>query len=935
MLTNKIIRDSHSPFAAAIVMVNKKDGEMRMCIDYRQLNKITIKDRYPLPRIDDTVDALCGSMYFSTLDLLSGYWQIEIEERDKYKTAFICEFGQYEFNRMPFGLTNAPSTFQRAMNNILKPILYGFALVYLDDIIVFSNSIENHLSHLECVFNLLKKAGLKLKRKKCEFFKEKLDYLGYIVSRKGITPNKKKLESILDYPPPKNTKELSSFLGLASYYRKFINTFADKAHPLTALTRKKAEWKWGEEQRDAFNCIKNCLTSRPILSYPNFTREFIIYTDASGYGIGAVLAQMQSPLQSADSAADSELGRSESGDMEVVVAYTSKHLNDREAKWSTTEKEAYAIIHAVDVFRTYLYGRKFTVFTDHRPLEWLMSKAEPAGRLARWALKLQEFDIVIGYRPGKSHQNADTLSRIPTIPIAMVKVKSLEDRTPKNEQEKGIFTEWATLQHEDAFCRKIKQNLLKVTIKAGRITQKIEGYRLNDQGELINTDGSLIVPQIKVKEIIMENHDYMLAGHLGIAKTIARISRQYWWPRMREDVTAHINGCLKCARRKSFGTSKAPLQSMPIVNRVWERIAMDVVGPIQESIKGYKYILVLSDYASRFVFTFPMRNQTALTIADIFVNKLITKYGAPETVLTDQGTNFLSSLIKEICRLFKIKQIRTTAHHPQTDGLVERFNRTLCDMLACYVVDEAEEWDKYLPFVTLAYNTSKQATLKQTPFYLFFGREPILPNDINITNNREAEEIQHEEFSLQWNKAQELANQHLFKAQTRQKRYYDEGTKSIKYNINDMVLLKAPPSAGKFINRWNGPFIITRSFSDITYEIQDISNKKQKSIVHCNRLKPFTMEIETPGVGTETKTKISRNRRHRKPVGPSESTGKQTIKRKLGNTTTSVKHQKKLGPIASFLDPRMSYSESTPQNIPPNHNTSHYNLRSRNRETKF
>lgn len=560
MLTNKIIRDSHSPFAAAIVMVNKKDGEMRMCIDYRQLNKITIKDRYPLPRIDDTVDALCGSMYFSTLDLLSGYWQIEIEERDKYKTAFICEFGQYEFNRMPFGLTNAPSTFQRAMNNILKPILYGFALVYLDDIIVFSNSIENHLSHLECVFNLLKKAGLKLKRKKCEFFKEKLDYLGYIVSRKGITPNKKKLESILDYPPPKNTKELSSFLGLASYYRKFINTFADKAHPLTALTRKKAEWKWGEEQRDAFNCIKNCLTSRPILSYPNFTREFIIYTDASGYGIGAVLAQMQSPLQSADSAADSELGRSESGDMEVVVAYTSKHLNDREAKWSTTEKEAYAIIHAVDVFRTYLYGRKFTVFTDHRPLEWLMSKAEPAGRLARWALKLQEFDIVIGYRPGKSHQNADTLSRIPTIPIAMVKVKSLEDRTPKNEQEKGIFTEWATLQHEDAFCRKIKQNLLKVTIKAGRITQKIEGYRLNDQGELINTDGRLIVPQIKVKEIIMENHDYMLAGHLGIAKTIARISRQYWWPRMREDVTAHINGCLKCARRKSFGTSKAPLQ---------------------------------------------------------------------------------------------------------------------------------------------------------------------------------------------------------------------------------------------------------------------------------------------------------------------------------------------------------------------------------------
>ncbi len=331
MEAHHIIRESTSPYAAPVVMVPKKGGEMRFCIDYRQLNKATVKDRYPLPRIDDTIDALHGAKFFSTLDLFSGYWQIEIEEEDKHKTAFICEFGQYEFNRMPFGLTNAPGTFQRLMNKILKPVLYQSTLVYLDDIIVFSKSIDDHINHLATVFKLLAINGLKLKLKKCEFFKDKIDYLGHVVSTEGVAPNEKKIKAIIDYPEPRNSKELSSFLGLASYYRKLIRAFADKAHPLTMLTRKNIAWEWGDSQRDAFNCIKHCLTSTPILRYPDFTREFIIHTDASGYGIGAVLAQIQGPPQSGD-----QLG---SSDQEVVIAYTSKHLDDRQAKWSTTEKK--------------------------------------------------------------------------------------------------------------------------------------------------------------------------------------------------------------------------------------------------------------------------------------------------------------------------------------------------------------------------------------------------------------------------------------------------------------------------------------------------------------------------------------------------------------------------------------------------------------------
>ena len=809
MEAHNIIRESTSPYAAPVVMVPKKGGELRFCIDYRLLNKATIKDRYPLPRIDDTIDALHGAKFFSTLDLFSGYWQIEIDEKDKFKTAFICEYGQYEFNRMPFGLTNAPGTFQRLMNKILKPVLYQSALVYLDDIIVFSKSINEHIRDLATVFKLLAANGLKLKLKKCEFFKETIDYLGHVVSPEGVAPNDKKIQSIIDYPEPRNTKELSSFLGLASYYRKFIRAFAEKAHPLTALTRKNVEWEWGDKQRDAFICIKHCLTSKPILRYPDFTRDFIIHTDASGYGIGAVLAQMQSPPRSADPVG--------SDDLEVVIAYSSKHLDDRQAKWSTTEKEAYAIIHAIEVFKPYLYGRKFTVYTDHKPLEWLMSKVEPAGRLARWALKIQEYDIVIGYRAGKVNQNADSLSRVPVPPVAVATLK-----TPENA--------WRNEQLKDEFCME------RIEFLEDSSENEHPYFKISENGELIYKENRLVVPKNKVKEILELNHDHMLAGHLGIAKTTARIQKRYYWPEWKQCVIEHINNCMICAKRKATGGSKAPLKPLQPAERVFERIAMDIVGPVHESRNGNKYILVLSDYASRFAITIPMPNQKAPTVAAHFVNDVITKYGAPENVLTDQGTNFLSILVKNICELFKIKQIRTTSYHPQTDGLVERFNRTLCDMLACYVNEEPENWDTFLPFVTLAFNTTEQATLKQTPFYLFYGREPTLPNEYVVSRRYQMTENHNEMYRQKWQFALEFARNNLLKAQVKQKEHYDNNSKEQTFEIGDFVLLRSPPVTGKFNNRWIGPYCVINRISSLNYEIK-IKNAKRSMIVHVNRLK--------------------------------------------------------------------------------------------------
>lgn len=747
MLRSGIIHESSSPYAAPVVIVPKKSGEMRFCIDYRALNAKTIKDRYPLPRIDDTIDALGGAQLFSTLDLFSGYWQIEIAEKDRYKSAFVCEVGQFEFIRMPFGLTNAPATFQRLINRVLQPLLYTCVLVYLDDVIVFSKCIEDHCRDLETVFALLSSAGLRLKFQKCAFVKDEIDYLGHIVSKDGVRLNQSKINAVKDYPAPRNKKELSSFLGLASYYRKFIREFAEKAHHLTKLTKKNSSWIWSPEQEKSFDNLKNALVSEPILSYPDFSKPFIVYTDASGFGIGAVLAQ---PLRAESFNFDEPHHLEE----DLVIAYSSKHLNEREARWSTTEKEAFAIVHAVTVFRIYLYGRRFMVITDHRPLEWLMSKSEPSGRLERSALKLQEYDIKIGYRAGKSNQNADCLSRTPTVTIACIipkgtflGVNSMENDFSSKSCNPRVET--SNLDEQRTDLPYDQDSALVPEGHGTDIKETVLRYRV-------------FVPEEHRKEILKLNHDHKLAGHLGIAKTLARIKRQYTWPNLREDVTTYVTNCLPCALRKPYGSFRAPLNPLPPVQFVWERIAMDIVGSINESTSGNKYILVLADYASRFVFTIPMEDQRAKTVAKHLVESILTKYGSPHTVLTDQGTNFLSHLLAELYKLFQVKHIKTTSYHPQTDGLVERFNRTLCDMLSCYVSNNPENWDNYLPFVTLAYNTAEQSTLKCSPFYLFFGRYPRTPLDeIDASIDFDDDTL---DYHNKWIRALELAELKLARA---------------------------------------------------------------------------------------------------------------------------------------------------------------------------
>jgi hypothetical protein len=394
MLRNGLILPSKSQWTSPVVVVEKKNGKKRLCVDYRKLNSVTKKDNYPLPRVDDMLETLSGSKYFSSLDLASGFWQVELDSKDREKTTFTTRFGTYEFVVMPFGLCNAPATFQRLMDTVLRDILWQFVVVYIDDINVGSRTFDEHLQHLEQVFKRLKDAGIKLSPEKCFFFKERLPFLGHVVSRNGIETDPEKIVTIKNFPIPKDLTQLRGFIALASYYRRFVKGFSAIAEPLNRLLKKGTPYKWTKDQNDAFENLKKRLISPPILVYPNCEQPFILYTDASTFALGAILSQKGEDKK------------------EHVIAYASRTLSAPEQKYSITELECLAIVWAVKHFHHYLHGQSFTVITDHAALAYLKNMTNPVGRLGRWLMILNGYNMKIIHRSGKQHSNVDTLSRI-------------------------------------------------------------------------------------------------------------------------------------------------------------------------------------------------------------------------------------------------------------------------------------------------------------------------------------------------------------------------------------------------------------------------------------------------------------------------------------------------------------------------------------------
>ncbi|XP_073962916.1 uncharacterized protein [Choristoneura fumiferana] len=533
MIAEKVIEPCSSPWAAPVVMVPKRDGSTRVCVDYRQLNAITTPDAYPLPRIDDLLHSAKSTPYMSTIDLRAGYWQIPVKAEHQDKTAFVTPFGMYRFLRMPFGLRNAPATFQRMMDRFRISLSHIKLLVYLDDLIVMSSTFNDHLKDLQDVFNKLNGFNLTANRDKCNFCCQKVKYLGHFITPEGLQPDPEKVSAILDTPRPRNLKHLLSFIQMCSWYRRFIPNFAKVAEPLTRLTKKNANWEWEEDQISAFAKLRELLVSSPVLAQADHTKPYTIKSDASSYALGAVLVQGE-------------------GESEHPIEYASRLLTKPERNYSTTEREALAVVWAVNKFRGYIEGGKITVMTDHQALRWLMSLKSPTGRLARWALLLQPYDINIKYIAGRVNVVADSLSRPSCEPAleedcglctVMVDMPAKSKEMIKQEQQK------------DEAIVKIVQTLESPDEENGRYWSK-KGYHMNN-GILYRyyphseaESSQLVIPKQEQSSIIHAYHNEATAGHYGTDKTFERIAKRYFWKGMRKDIEAYVRNCIYCQRYK-------------------------------------------------------------------------------------------------------------------------------------------------------------------------------------------------------------------------------------------------------------------------------------------------------------------------------------------------------------------------------------------------
>ena len=950
------IRPSNSPYSANVVLAPKKDGKLRMTVSYKKLNALTIDDAIPIHKGQQILKNLPHGGYYSKIDLKSGFWQIGMHEEDIPKTAFQFDGQLYEFLVMPFGLKNSTATFVRLMNKVLEGTIGNYTYVYVDDIIIFSRSFEEHLTHLYDVLVRLKRAGLTINLSKCTFAKTELDFLGHRVTSQGIAMQAEKIKAITQWPTPKSKGDLHRFIGTCGWYREFIKDYATLTEPLSRLLGKKQTFQWTKSHQVIFDTLKKKLCEGTMLHTIDYDAPLYIKTDASNVGMGAILCQ-------------------EIDGTERVISFASKLLDPAQRKLHACEKELLAVMWAVTKFKDYIWGENFTIITDNNALTYLNRFKETDTKLGRWAMRMEPYADRIIYRPGRENVVADALSRAPIDSDPQMNLDedpdemfipafSLTYDTPQ-------LDEIRVLQDEDAAIAAIKKTLMAIKGHAdesfilddGIVYRKVEvpimdessgklknplldvltqsgepngsslgpsrSVRTHGQGshasldesqglnakvdisrsshaEVKNNDDAnvlqvkeaitdacnpsklstrrhrkyhvkkvIYLPDVMKQKVLKVFHDAPEAGHMGIRKTINRIVNRVYWPQMRTDIKNYVKSCHVCQTVKYDNVKPAgPMGKTDPAEDVFHTVFIDFVGPLPRSKSGNQHLLVLQDELSKWVELFPMRTATAKNVAKRLENEVFCRFGVPDTIVSDHGSQFESKLLKKLCKEWKIRHAFTSVYHPSPNQ-AERTNKTLIQMIRAYVKDNHRSWDENLPKIALAMRTMVHDSTKVTPSLLNLGREIKMPWDRRLASKQHTQvdaETTAENISSELKNIIQFVRENIQRAQDNYKKHYDKKRSNPDYKKGDQILLrnrllssKEDAVMKKLAPKWIGPYVVDQQVTPITYKIRN-RQKKLIGIHHVSNMKKYVQRESEEETKEEHKTLPRRsNRTHHLP----------------------------------------------------------------------
>jgi hypothetical protein len=842
-----LIRPSTSPWGAPVLFVRKKPdpgsnkpGALRMCIDYRILNKHTIKNSSSLPRIDECLERLSGARYFTSLDLRSGYHQIRIAPEDVEKTAFNTRYGQYSWLVLPMGLCNSPPVFQSLMNKVLADCIDKTALVYLDDILIYSKTMEEHKQHVRHVLKLLQKEKLVANLKKCEFGKKELTFVGFHISSAGIAPSPEKVKVLKEWPRMKNVQEVRQFVGFAQFYKRFIKNFASIAAPLTDLTRgtgiKKRPIVWTDECQRSFDTLKQLLSSSPVLQVVDMDKPFRIEVDASDRGCGAVLLQPGEDYNA----------------QWHPICFESKKFSEAERKYPAQERELLGILHSLRTWRCFIDGcpKGYKVYSDHLPLQYFRTKDKPPSRLVRWISELELYSPEIIYKPGKENEIPDILSRMNfDSPSEQPASESMEPEylyAAWNKLPPTLRSDWPLLLIPNNRTKVISTEVKSIldreeknfNVTANRVWRKIIVDEANKQ-QIKNVP---FVPFAERADTVAKYHEAY--GHAGYKTMLKLLIPRAWWPSLRLDIKQWLSTCPSCQvnsrRTRAHQDEMHPLK----VPTAFDRWHLDFLD-LPTTIKNNRWLLVGVDYATNWPVARAVPVASKEAVADFIYEEIVMNFGVPSEIVTDRGANFTSELVKEYLKRVGTNHKLTSAYHPRTNAKAERFNGVIKQMLRKYTNGALHRWDDFVKAALFACRVRIHSTTGFSPFYLTYGREPRIPGDTlqpyidanTFKDPRTVADFTAREFS-QLGQHRAAAEFKLKAMAEKDKQKWDATVKKLSFETGDMVMLTHEGRFG-LEPRFKGPFIVVEAFHDYgTYKLQTLAGEPLKSLVHVDRLKP-------------------------------------------------------------------------------------------------